>query len=103
MEEYKKNCFFCALLGSDDDGSDYPSDSWPICNNDDPRQWLKSFPFKKEQKCHSPNFWAVLEVDKEMIELYEKYDIHDDDLDIDNWKSAELFDKKYDIAKAKED
>ena len=74
-EPYARNCRFCVHLGSDDGGSDYPSHSWPICTvnglDENPRANLKSFPFKKEQSCHVPDFWLVLEADAELKALFD--------------------------------
>ena len=55
---YKRNCKFCVHLGEDSVG--------PICERKFPKANLKSFPFENEQACHSPDFWKVLEVDKDM-------------------------------------
>ena len=51
------NCYSCCHLGTDDCGSDYPTSSWPCCEKNYSRTYLKSFPFKKEQKCWHPDFW----------------------------------------------
>jgi hypothetical protein len=92
--KYNKNCFFCNGLGSDDSGDDYGSNPFPVCNIYPWKDNLKSFPFKKEQKCHIPNFWAVLEVDKEMIELYDK---DDKENPVKEWECTKLFEKRYKI------
>lgn len=53
------NCSTCAYLGSDDDGGEPEySVSWPVCEKFDHYQYLKPFPFKTEQKCWVPEFWA---------------------------------------------
>lgn len=52
------NCASCVHLGSEDDGGEPEySISWPTCNKVERYQYLKSFPFKKEMKCWSPEFW----------------------------------------------
>jgi len=55
----KTNCSTCWYLGSDDDGSDYPSFSWLVCEKEEMQRVnnLKSFPFKKEMECWYPDFW----------------------------------------------
>lgn len=50
------NCDTCTHFGSDGDGPEY-NGSWPVCDKDLPKTFLKSFPFKKEQECWEPNFW----------------------------------------------
>ncbi len=52
------NCLSCAHLGSEDDGN-YPemAISWYVCEKFNRYQYLKSFPFKTEQKCWEPEFW----------------------------------------------
>lgn len=50
------NCSTCESLGSDGDGYEY-NGTWPVCNIHSQLSNLKSFPFKKEMKCWSPNFW----------------------------------------------
>lgn len=53
------NCSTCIHLGSDDDGGEPEySVSWPVCNKFERYQYLKPFPFKTEQKCWEPEFWA---------------------------------------------
>ena len=93
--EYKKNCYFCDYLDSDDAGDDFCSGSYPICRKGYPKTYLKSFPFKKEQSCHKPNFWALLEVDSEMDAAFKTDDW---DANIDRWKSWAIFKKKYEEA-----
>lgn len=50
------NCSTCSHLGSDGDGPEY-NGSWPVCNKVERFAYLRSFPFKKEMKCWSPEFW----------------------------------------------
>ncbi len=53
------NCSTGMHLGSDDCGGEPEySVSWPVCNKFDRYQYLKPFPFKTEQKCWEPDFWA---------------------------------------------
>jgi hypothetical protein len=52
----KGNCETCSHLGSDGDGYEY-NGSWPVCHKHDKYSYLKSFPFKKEMNCWSPDFW----------------------------------------------
>jgi hypothetical protein len=53
------NCDTCAHLSSDNDGGEPEySISWPVCDKFPTRHNLKTFPFKKEMPCWSPNFWA---------------------------------------------
>jgi len=53
------NCGTCVYNGNEDDGN-YPeyAISWPFCNKFERYQYLKPFPFKTEQKCWEPSFWA---------------------------------------------
>lgn len=53
------NCESCVYLGSESDGN-YPefAISWPVCRKFERYQYLKPFPFKTEQKCWEPDFWA---------------------------------------------
>lgn len=53
------NCDSCAYRGSDGDGAEFSS-SWDTCDKkgNERFQYLKPFPFKTEQKCWKPNFWA---------------------------------------------
>lgn len=54
----KANCETCSYLGSDDDGNYAEfAISWPVCTKFPRYQYLKSFPFKKEMTCWSPEFW----------------------------------------------
>ena len=55
------NCQTCGYLGSESDGGEAGySNSWATCDKKghERYQYLKPFPFKKEQKCWTPNFWA---------------------------------------------
>ena len=93
-KEYRKNCYFCHNLGSDDCGDDYGSNPFPVCEVMPGRDNLKSFPFKKEQKCHVPDFWLVMDVDKEIQDLFHQNKDHEFS-DMDNWESVKLFKEKY--------
>ena len=55
----KANCASCIHMGSEDDGG-YPeyAVSWPVCHKFERYQYLKPFPFRTEQKCWEPDFWA---------------------------------------------
>lgn len=52
------NCSTCSDLGSEDDGNFAEfSVSWLVCRQFASYEHLKSFPFKKEMKCWTPEFW----------------------------------------------
>jgi len=52
------NCSTCAHQGTDNDGGEPEnSTSWPVCDQFEQYQYLKSFPFKKEMPCWEPEFW----------------------------------------------
>lgn len=68
--EIPRNCRTCSRLGSDTEGGDYSAITWPVCSINNPKANLKSFPFKKEQKCHIPDFWQYLEYDKEIENIF---------------------------------
>lgn len=54
----KANCETCSYLGSEDDGNFAEfAISWPVCRKFPRYEHLKSFPFKKEMACWSPEFW----------------------------------------------
>lgn len=69
----ERNCLSCQHLSSDDDGSDYPSYSWPVCDRFENYSNLKSFPFKKEMKCFVLSYWCdpveMAKLEKEMEAL----------------------------------
>jgi len=76
------NCESCIWLSSDDDGSDYPTFSWPICSRDNIHSVseLRSFPFKKPMRCWESNFWhskfaALIQTgsDQEMLDALNQY------------------------------
>lgn len=94
--EYKKNCYFCHNLGSDG-GDEYSGyGAYPTCEVMPGRDNLKSFPFKKEQKCHVPDFWKVMDIDKEISDVFHNSTDTDYDLgNVDDWESWKLFKKKY--------
>lgn len=53
------NCSTCMHLGSDSDGGEPEySVNWQVCYKFDRYHHLKPFPFKTEQKCWEPDFWA---------------------------------------------
>lgn len=55
----RANCENCANLGSESDGGEPEySVSWPVCHKFERYEHLKPFPFKTEQKCWEPDFWA---------------------------------------------
>jgi len=57
----KANCHSCAYLSSESCGGEPEySVSWPICSKKGHERYehLKPFPFKTEQKCWKPEFWA---------------------------------------------
>lgn len=49
-------CKYCSCLGTDNDGSDYPTDSWFVCNAEMTVANLKGFPFKRVPKPCRKNF-----------------------------------------------
>ena len=97
QKEYVKNCYFCFHLGSDDAGDDWGSNPFPICEKVLGRDNLKSFPFKKIQACHSPDFWKIMEVDKQLSALHSEDMINETDLlsDTGNSKAWKYFKEKY--------
>jgi hypothetical protein len=92
-EPYARNCRFCLFCGEDDDGSDYPTRSWPVCEKKG-REFvsnLKSFPFKKEQPCHEPDFWRI--EDPEVDDLFSRDDWENKPME--EWESFKVFKRKY--------
>lgn len=53
------SCRSCDHLGEDNDGSEYSSNSWPVCTKHESMSNLRSFPFKKEMACWEPGFWLT--------------------------------------------
>lgn len=88
----KANCQTCGHLGSESPGSDDPLEpSWPVCSKIDSYSNLKSFPFKKEMKCWSPDFWQSKfpemiksASDKEMNKLFREFEKI-----VDEWEQSE--------------
>ena len=91
-DEYKKNCHFCVELGTDGEDEYTREGGFPVCEKMPGKDNLKSFPFKKEQKCHVPDFWRVMSVDKEISQLFNEEEHPECWSDGESWK---LFEKKY--------
>lgn len=92
-----RNCHNCQLLGTDDSGDDWGFGSFPVCT----LTYLKSepdntdrdgFPFDDQQQCHVPHFWAYLELDRELMEIFDS-ESETGDKDIDG--SYTKFKEKY--------
>ena len=77
-KEFIKNCLNCARLNVE-----YPYEmttygAFNYCEESKGKDNLKSFPFKSEQKCNTPNFWAILEIDEALSKIYDEEMKHDD-------------------------
>lgn len=52
------NCASCCHLSQESEG-DYGQYTYFLCDDTPGKANLKSFPFKKEQACWQPDFWAT--------------------------------------------